>query len=63
MKVRYNHPAIPFDGIRLGIEYELTVKGNKAILARDNFSLEITKYQAENMFEEVKEISEKVIDN
>lgn len=55
MKFKYNHPSIiPFKGIELETEYEVTFKGDKAMLSLGNFKLEITKYQAENMFIEVK---------
>lgn len=54
MKVKYNHPAIPFNGIEVGTEYDLTIKEDKAILSKGEFKLEITKYQAEEMFEKVK---------
>lgn len=54
MKVKYNHPSIPFKGIEVGTEYELTIKGEKALLVLGDFKLEITKYQAEEMFEVIK---------
>jgi hypothetical protein len=56
MKVKYNHPSvIPFDGVELETEYDLIIKGEKALLSRDKFSLELTKFQAETMFEKVEE--------
>jgi len=59
MKIIYSHPSIPPKGIELATEYELTIKGNKAIVSRNGFSKEFTKYQAETLFKPVKEIKDK----
>ena len=55
MKVIYSHPAIPQDGIELGTEYEVTIKGGKAIISSGEFKLELTKDQLEGLFTKVKE--------
>jgi hypothetical protein len=55
MKVIYNHPAIPMVGVKLNTEYDLIVKGEKAVISNGEIKIELTKYQAETMFTKVEE--------